>query len=243
MIRALIRLGAACLLLLCGAAPAASQTVDAILARHLEALGGRAKLAQLHAIRLKGTLDLGADGVFPITLEAKRPGRFRLESRASDGLVYLRLFDGTKGWAADPGGPVFTMTDRDAAAEREDGFDGILLADAASGCRFEFMEHQGIGGRDTYRVKATRKDNQASTHWIDTQTFLEFQREVDRDTPAGRRTFVIEFSDFRIADGFVIPFRRQISQRFSAKQMVIQFDQVVLNPEIPDSDFELNPAR
>lgn len=241
----MIRAATACFMLLFGAAPAASQTVevDAILARHLEALGGRAKLAQLHAIRLTGRLDLGADGVFPITLEAKRPGRFRLESRASDGLVYLRLFDGTKGWAADPGGPVFTMTDRDAAAEREDGFDGILLADAASGCRFEFMEHQGIGGRDTYRVKATRKDNQASTHWIDTQTFLEFQREVDRDTPAGRRTFLIEFSDFRIADGFVIPFRRRISQRFSAKQMVIQFDQVVLNPEIPDSEFELNPAR
>ena len=239
----MIRAAAAPLLVLCGAAPMSAQTVDAILARHFEALGGAAKLAQLHSLHLKGTLDLGQDGVFPITLDAARPGRYRLESRAPDGLVLLRLFDGAKGWVSEPGAPVFTMTDRDDAVEREDGFDGILCAGAASGCRFEFIEHQGIGGRDTFRVKATRKDGQVSTHWIDTKTFLEMQREEDRDTPEGRRTFVTVFSDFRIADGFVIPFRREISQRFSPKQMVIQFEQCAVNPAIPDSTFSLNPAR
>lgn len=239
----MIRAAGFCALALCAAAPASAQTADEILASHLEALGGSAKLAQLHAIRLKGTLDLGPDGVFPITLEAARPGRYRLESRAADGLVYLRLFDGAKGWAADPGGAVFIMTDRDADAEKEDGFDGILATGSASGCRFEFMERQAVLGRNAFRVKATRKDGQVSTHWIDTRTFLELQREEDRDTPEGRRTFVTAYSDFRVADGFVVPFRREISQRFSAKRMVIQFDQCALNPAIPDSDFQLNPAR
>ena len=238
-----IRAAGLCALALCAAAPAAAQTADEILASHLEALGGQAKLSKLHAIRLTGTLDLGPDGVFPVTLEAARPGRYRLESRAADGLVYLRLFDGAKGWAADPGGSVFIMTDRDAAAERADGFDGILVAGPAEGCRFEFMERQGIAGRDTFRVKATRKDGQASTHWIDTRTFLELQREEARDTPEGRRTFVIAYSDFRVADGFVLPFRLEISQRFSSKRMAIQFDRCVLNPALPDSEFQLNPAR
>lgn len=219
-----------------------AQTADSILAKHLEAQGGFQTSARIHSIRMKGTLEAAPGAVFPLTMEMARPSKVKVESRAPDGLIYLRLFDGVKGFRTDETPRLYQMTARDAGAEASEGFCGYLLDPAARSVRAEFMEHQEIAGRDAYRMKITRGDGEVTTHWIDTKTFLELQREEDRDTPAGRRTFVTRFSDFRLVEGMPIAFRREIGPRFSSKSQIFQITQVELNPELPDSDFSLPAA-
>ena len=220
-----------------------AQTAYSILAKHLEVQGGLLKTDSIHSVRMKGTLEVAPGEAFPVTLEMSRPNRIRVESRAPDGLVYLRLFDGAKGVQSDDTGQLYQTTQRDADAESSEGFCGYLLDPGAKIVRTEFMEHQEVAERDTYRLKITRAGDQATTHWIDTKTFLELQREEERDTPAGRRTFVTRFSDFRMVEGMPIPFRQEISLRFAAQSRVFQFTQVELNPALPDSDFTFSAAR
>ena len=234
-------LGGICLLLAAG--PLSGQTADAILARHMEAEGGLQKAGRVHAIRLKGTLEIGPGQAFPFKLEASRPNRIRVESRAPDGLVYLRLYDGQTGFQFDETGRLYQTSDRDAAAERSGGFCDFLLDPAAKGVRVEFLEHQAVAGRDAYRMRFTRAGGLVTTHWIDTQTFLELQREEERDTPQGRRTFVTRFSDFRLVEGMPISFHREISVRFSSQTRIFQVTEVELNPDLPDGDFSLAPSR
>ncbi|HET6331069.1 MAG TPA: hypothetical protein VFF76_09810 [Holophagaceae bacterium] len=219
-----------------------AQSAIAILAKHLEAQGGLQKTARIHSIRMRGMLELAPGESFPLTVEMARPNKVRVESRAPDGLIYLRLFDGAKGFETDEKSRLYEMAQRDADAEASEGFCGYILDPAAKGVRAEFMEHQEVSGRDTYRMKLTRAGDQVTAHWIDTRTFLELQREEDRDTSQGRRTFVTRFSDFRMVEGIPIPFRQEIGVRFAAQGRVFQITQVELNPALPDSDFRLPAA-
>lgn len=226
-----------------GFLPLAAQSGEAILAKHLVAEGGFQTSTKIQTLRLRGTVELAPGSSFPLLIEVARPNKLRMESRAADGLVYLRLFDGTKGYLTDETGRLYQMTDRDAEAERSEGFCGFLLDPSIKGARADFLEHQQAENRDTYRVKVTRPGGGISTHWIDTRTFLELQREEDRDTPKGRRTFVTRFSDFRLVGELPIPFRREEGQRFSPLSLVFQITQVEVNPKLADSDFTLPPSK
>ena len=220
-----------------------AQSSDSILAKHLEAQGGLQKTARIHTIRMRGTLEGAPGETFPVTIEMARPNKVRVESRVPDGLIYLSVFDGVKGFETDEKSRLYEMTQRDVDAESSEGFGAYLLDPAATGVRTEFMEHQQIAGRDTYRMKLTRAGGQVTAHWIDSRTFLELQREEDRDTPQGRRTFVTRYSDFRLVEGMAVPFRIEVGARFAAQGRVFQITQVELNPDLPDSDFALPAAR
>jgi hypothetical protein len=224
---------------LAAACALSAQSADSILAKHLEAEGGLQKTASIHSVRMRGTLQASHGESFPLTIEMARPNKVRVESRAPDGLIYLRLFDGAKGFDTDEKSRLYEMSQRDVDAESSRGFCGYLLDPAAKGVRVEFLEHQQVSGRDTYRMKLTRADGQTTAHWIDSRTFLELQREEDRDTPQGRRTFVTRFSDFRLVEGMAVPFRIEIGARFAAEGRVFQITQVELNAALPDSDFAL----
>lgn len=223
--------------------PLAAQSADAILAKHLQAMGGIEKLRAVHAIRLKGTLEVAPGVQLPLVIEEARPNKARLEARDGD-ITFLRLFDGTKGWSSDPstGGVLRPFTAQELKAALRDTFDGDLVDLAAHGARLESTGRQLIQGREAYGLKVVEADGKTSLHWIDAQSFLEVQREEDMETAQGRRTQLMRFSDFRIVEGMPMAFRVESGQKFSSKVQIIQISQVQMNPVIPDSDFEA-PAR
>src|SRR5690348_17952225 len=237
-----MRRSAAAGMALAAACALPAQSADSILAKHLEAEGGLQRAARIRTLRMKGTLEGARGETFPLTIEMARPNKVRVESRLPDGLIYLRIFDGMKGFETDEKSRLYEMTQRDVDAEGSEGFGGYLLDPAARSVRAEFMEHQQIAGRDTYRMKLTRAGGQATAHWIDSRTFLELQREEDRDTSQGRRTFVMRYSDFRLVEGMAVPFRIEVGIRFAAQGRVFQVTQAELNPDLPDSDFALPAA-
>lgn len=219
--------------------PLVAQSADAILAKHLQALGGVEKLRSVHAIRLQGTLEAAPGLQLPLLIEEARPNKVRLEAHSGK-LTFLRLFDGTKGWSADPStdGALRPFTAQELKAAMEDPFDGDLMDIQARGARVESVGRQNIQGHDAYGLKVTEKDGSTSLHWIEGKMFLEIQREHDSETPLGRRTEMTRFSDFRIVDGMPMPFRIESGQKYTSKVRIIQVTQIQLNPVIPDSDFE-----
>jgi hypothetical protein len=225
-------------------APVAAQSADAILSRHLQAIGGLEKLQAVHAIRLKGTLEAAPGMVFPLVIEEVRPNKSRTEATDGD-LRFLRLFNGTKGWLSDPstGGALRPFTAQEQKAAMAETFDSGLVGIAARGARMESIGRQMIQGREAYGLKVAEKDGTTCLHWVDAQSFLEIQREWDTESPLGRRTQLVRFSDFRLVDGMAMAFRVESGQKFTSKVQIIQIRQVQMNPAIPDSDFEPPAAR
>lgn len=231
-------------LLALAALPLAAQDANAILSRHMQAMGGLEKLRAVHSIRIKGTMEAAPGIVLPLLIEEVRPNKSRLEARDAD-IIFLRLFNGTKGWLSDPstGGALRPFTASELKEATQETFDGDLVEPAARGARVESIGRQMIQGREAYGLKILEKDGTTSLHWVDAQSFLEIQRERDTDSPRGRRTEMTRFSDFRLVEGVPMAFRVESGQKFTSKVQIIQVSQVQLNPVIPDSDFEAPAAR
>ena len=95
MLRRLIFL-ASCVLSLTAAARA-DLTLEEIVARNTEAMGGRAAIEAVQAVEVALHIkDPGfeVDGVY----YAARPGRMRIDIMADGKRVYMERFDGEKGW-------------------------------------------------------------------------------------------------------------------------------------------------
>ena len=86
----------ACVLACAMTGTAAAQTVDEIVARNLEALGGRAALDRVQSIRQTSQLVLPGSEA-RIVIYAKRPNLIREEIRIA-GQTVVQAFDGSTGW-------------------------------------------------------------------------------------------------------------------------------------------------
>ncbi len=221
-----------------------AQGVDAILAKHVQAIGGLDKLRAIHAVKLKGTLEVAPGVALPLVMEMARPNRSRLEAGSGD-RVFLRLFDGAKGWESSPatGGALRPFTAAEVQDAQRASFDGDLIDPSARGARVESMGRQMINGHDTYRLKVTEKDGSVSTHWVDVDHFLELQREREVASPEGRKTETEAFSDFRLVEGVAMPFRVRAGQKYSQQVQTIQIAEVLLNPAVSDADFKPPATR
>src|SRR5262249_10092622 len=73
---------------------------DEIVAKHIEACGGKTNLSALRSLRLEGKISFG-DGDFLIDLLwsalFKRPGMLR-EDASLQGLTGISAYDGKEGW-------------------------------------------------------------------------------------------------------------------------------------------------
>src|SRR5688572_18995435 len=111
----LLAIGVACL-----AVPAAAQSVDEIVAKHVEARGGRQKLKAIQTIKITRTVATPFSDV-RVILYKKRPNLFRAEQGPVKSAAALtpRGVNAEAAWDTGPGGQVVKRPD-DAAAEARD---------------------------------------------------------------------------------------------------------------------------
>lgn len=225
------------------AAPLAAQDAQAILSRHLQAMGGLAKIQSVHALRMKGSIQAALGLTLPVLMEAARPNKARMEIQ-SDERAFLRVFDGAQGWVSDPArnGELRPFTTGELRAASACTFDGDLIQPEARGARVELEGRERLNQRETYRLRITEKDGTVSRHWIDAELFLEMQVDRDLDTAEGPRIETTRYSDFRLIEGMPIAFRIVTGVRYSHDARIIQIDDVQVNPRIPDSEFQ-PPAK
>jgi hypothetical protein len=82
-------------------APGAAQTVDEIVARHLAARGGAARIEAVESLRMTGKAR-GPEGREALVVrEIKRPARIRTEF-TFQGLTGVYACDGEQGWQVSP---------------------------------------------------------------------------------------------------------------------------------------------
>ena len=83
------------------AAPAAAQTVDEVIAKHVEARGGLDKIKAVQSMRMTGKMTVGPGIEAPISLEMKRPASVRLDI-TFQGNMGTQAYDGKTGWGISP---------------------------------------------------------------------------------------------------------------------------------------------
>jgi hypothetical protein len=197
------------------AVPVSAQTVDEIVAKHIEARGGYDKLKAIQTIKMTRTVATPFTSV-AVVIYKKRPNLIRWEQIPKGQTAMIpRAINPDAAWDLAQG-PVVMRPQSLAIEGREiDGdFDGLLVDWKAKGHTVSLAGREKVGTADTYKLKVTTQGGTNREIYLDATTYLEAQivgkvrlPAVDPQTKEHRfNDTVVVFSDWREVNGVKFPF-------------------------------------
>ncbi len=228
---------------LLAAAPAGAAEIDDVIAKHIEAKGGRAAWDKVETLRATGDFTAFSK-VAPFTLHRKRGNLYHLDHTMNDGRIVLG-YDGETFWwdnfffQAGPQ-PITSAPDL-AVMEREIEFRTPLFDYADRGFEASLVEGDTeFDGSPTIGIRLKRADESEETWHLDPKTYLEVARESpgsDFGRPMPARTF---FGEFREVQGVMIP--HWVESQWYTRHRVMDIQELELNVDIDDSFFSMPVA-
>jgi outer membrane lipoprotein-sorting protein len=223
------------------ASVAHAQTVDEILQRHAEAVGGAARWQNIRTLRMSGRATAGPGREALVTREIKRPGRVRTEF-TFQGTTGVFAVDGKRGWQISPltgiVEPRLMDPDETLAAVAQSEPESALVAARKQGATLALVGRETVSGRETLHVRVTARNGSVQDHFVDAETFLTLRTTTTRRV--GGRPVDVEttFSDYRSIGGLVLPHRIEMGSPNRPDRMQIVIEAIELNVPIDDGRFK-----
>jgi len=208
-------------------------TVDQILAKNIEASGGKAALEKLNSRVEKGTIEVVTFGVSgPIEMYAKAPNKQFSRSTFEGYGEVLQGFDGKTGWVKTPDAGLREMSgaELDRAKRSADFHRSLHLKEQYA--KMTVIGKGKVGDRDAFIVEAKLSEGPTEKFYFEAQTGLLARVEIP-DESGGQATTSLE--DYKEVDGVKIP--HTIRQESAAFSLTIKFSEVHHNVEIDDAKF------
>jgi photosynthetic reaction center cytochrome c subunit len=218
-------------------------SVDQILDKYIQALGGAQRLAQLTSFIAKGTYsgyDTSDDKV-PVEVYAKAPNQRTtiLHAAVGDGVTKdgTTTFDGRAGWinAANTLVPMLMLTGGNLDGARVDAalsFPGGIKQ-ALSDWRAGFPE-TNIDGRDVAVIQGTSGKSTVKLYF-DKKSGLLVRQVRYAQTIVGLNPTQVDYSDYREVEGVKLPFHWIVT--WTDGQSTFEMNQVQPNVAIAAAKF------
>jgi outer membrane lipoprotein-sorting protein len=228
------------------AATPAQQTVDAVIEKHIEALGGRAALAKLTSRKSTGTITIstpGGDLTGPVELWNKAPNKARALTEldltpmgVSEKMILDQRFDGTKGWVLNSLQGDREMEAGQQASQKNNFFPTPFLTYKETGLAVTLLPSEKVGGKDAIVLQLTPKTGPSSRLYLDPDTYLPLRTVGKIQQPeVGEVEQVGEASDFRVVDGIKVAF--MTTSTTPSQTVTIKLTKVEHNVAIDDAIF------
>jgi len=237
------------LLLALAAAPLAAETetVDAVLARHVAARGGDA-WASIRTIRMRGDFTAFSQ-VAPFVLHRRRAAapdhgdRYHID-HVQGGKRVVIAYDGALAWQENPWSGMpwrHRITGLDLRVLKQDvDFVNPLFDYAEKGYAVELVGRTDFEGQEVIQVDLTRPGGAEEKWYLDPETYLEVARDAT-GSDLGGQAFPQRkiFDDFRDVGGVRIPF--YVETEWYTRNLVMEVAEVELNVEVDDALFAMPP--
>jgi hypothetical protein len=218
-------------------------TVEAIVAKNVEARGGLAAWRKIDTMVWTGHIDTDKSPAgLQFLLELKRPNKTRFEVKGRN-LQTVRAFDGKDGWKLHPakgGAPEVQPFDAEELkyAKETEGLDGLLIDATAKGIAIELEGTGQIEGHKAYRLRTTSQSGTVRHAWVDATTFLDVKYERAVRNKAGRiDTVSVYYRDFQDVKGVKLPMTIETSSASAKNPDKMVIERVALNPPLEDRMF------
>jgi outer membrane lipoprotein-sorting protein len=198
--------------------PAASE----ILARHLQAIGGKEALEKVASYEFKA-VGREKEMEFDLRILLKRPNRLRLECSLPNGLKIQSGYDGTNAWRVDPSG----IHDLDPKRHDQDFGELIRCLDRQTELAW------GPNMAQAHVSKASRDNREVYSLRADAQAAQPITMEFDVKSGLLVHTGHSALDDYRTVDGIQVPHAIRNEQ----DQTAIRIQAVALNVAMNDSEF------
>jgi len=218
--------------------PASLPSVEQILAKYVQAVGGMEAINKITSRTGTGKITLGPRQ-FPVQIFDKSPNENAVVTNLPNG-ESATIYNNQQGWSSTPGRPVRDMSSSDAAAAALDA-DLQFPADANHVFReLKVTGEEKIGDKATYVMAGAREGQPPTRLYFDQQSGLLLREVRYAETPLGLNPTQIDYEDYRDQGGVKTPFQWTISQ--PRGRSMIQIEQMQLNVPIDDSKFAKPPA-
>ena len=225
---------------------AALQNDEAVIEKHLAALGGRQALAKLTSRKSTGTVTLSTPGG-PIsgTIETvlKAPNKSRLlmtldlSAVGAGTMTVEQRFDGTTAYAVNSMQGESQIPAKQIDNLRNNVFPTPFLGYKDRGARVEVLANEKVNGKDAIVLLVTPKTGSPTRMFLDAETYLLVRLITTINSPqlGGDVEQTTEFSDYRAVDGVKVPFR--VTTANAVQTVSITVDKVEHNVPIDDTMF------
>lgn len=211
-------------------------TLEQILDRYVQALGGRAAIEKVNSRASRGTftsIHLKTKG--PIEIYAKAPNKQLMVLLAQGYGNYRRGFNGTVAWEKYPGSDIAS------------NLSGISKRDADFYLPLKFREtypnlalkgRAKLGELETYLLEAPAAGN-PKRWYFDSQSGLLLRAETTNSS--GKVLESVDYSDYQMVDGVQEPFSIRLLDR-DGTDFIIKLNEVRHNVLIDNASFD-KPER
>lgn len=219
-----------------------AETVDEILARHFEALGGKERIAAIGSARMSGRQVFGPQEV-PVTIYWKRPDKVRVEFTVQ-GMTGVQAYDGKQAWMVMPflgqtEPEAMTGDDLRDIQEQADLIDGPLMDYRAKGHQVELIGKESVEGTEAWKLRLTRKGGDVSTIWLDAEAMLEIKSEGKRRRGDQEVEIEASMGDYKEVGGVLFPHAYESRPKGQPQAATISVDRIELGVDLADSLFTM----
>ena len=193
--------------------PAKLPSVDVILKRNIEALGGEKAMRKLKNRETRGKIELTAFGAeFPVVMRQAAPNKELMELTI-EGLGTIRdVFTGRKGWTQTPDGNVTEKKAREVTNKKIDAdfYAYLNFKKNYPGIAFQGVEQ--LVGKKVFAVKMTPKKGDADTFYFDAETGLVAGVASTAEMQGREVATKVLFRDYKTVDGVQIPYTLELKE-------------------------------
>jgi hypothetical protein len=198
------------------------QSADDIIAKHIDAIGGKDKLSQITSIYIENKTEvMGNESDSKTTI---LNGKGYKNEMNFNGQQIVQVITDKGGWSINPfsGG---TAAESIPADQYKSSEDQVYLPDplfnyALHGAKVELEGQEKVDSINAYKIKYTNKDSAETTFYIDPTNWYIIRALTKGDVQGQETTFTISFSDMRKTDfGILIPYNTKIDMGQFALQV------------------------
>jgi hypothetical protein len=228
-------------------------TVDQIIAKYVQALGGEAALRRVTSRAITGTqyIPTGPGGTVPTPASVERylkAPNLAVTIYRTPTYAISQGYDGTSAWSQDQAGRVTEPVKLDVArlARAADFYEPLNLKSEYSQMTVRGIEQ--VNGHDAYLVVGVPQGDLPESLYFDINTGLLLRKQTVLPTPIGGSPYQADFDDYRdTGSGVKFPFLIHMNPSNArtelAPEATLRVTKVDDNKAIEDSKFTKPAAK
>jgi len=223
------------------ASPGFAQSLNRILKRMSDTLGGRKTIESIKDMTMVGEVEMPQQGISgTVTIYKKEPDKSRLDLDAM-GMVIIQVYDGqTALWTNPQTGDIEEMDEQQAARMIRQSLPLAALIDPEKhGIVFTYKGKETVEEKECFVLEQVYKDGYRMIRYVDSDTYLSIKSKSVLAGPGSSEIQVEQvMSDFRKVDGMTMAY--SITTYYNGSVFnEIRFKEVKFNTGLEDSLFQL----
>jgi outer membrane lipoprotein-sorting protein len=219
-----------------------AQTVDEVIEKHIQALGGLDKLSAIKSVKMTGKFAGGGGFEAPVTLILKRPDMVRMETNFQ-GNAYVQAFDGTTAWEINPWSgkkePDKMPAERVKEMREMADIDGALVNYKQKGSTAELIGKDDMEGSEVYKIKLKDKDGDITYYFLDTQSYLILKDSKKRKVKEKEIESETYYGNYKEFGGVMMPMALEFKQPGSDQSQKGTMENVEVNVDVDETIFKM----